>query len=80
MEDLRDIVFQAMGRVSMCWSETPKGTFDSEQSVKIANEVMAAIEKHEREATAQARTQWLLSHPLTIRDANGQEVARTKSL
>jgi hypothetical protein len=79
MENLRDIVFQAMGQVSMCWSEVPKGVFDSVQAVKIADEVMAAIEEHERASLAQAQTAWRLGHPTIIRDANGQEIARMKT-
>ncbi|SRR6266576_359004 len=40
---LEDIVFQGLGEASMCWSETPKGVFDSENAVRIGQEIMQAI-------------------------------------
>jgi len=45
MERLRDLVFMSLGEVSMCWSETPKGVFDSVHACKIGEKLMAAIEK-----------------------------------
>ncbi len=32
MSNLEEMVFQALGEVSMCWSETPKGVFDSDHA------------------------------------------------
>ena len=37
MEELRRMIFEAIGEASMCWSETPKGTFDSEHASKVGN-------------------------------------------
>ncbi len=46
MEALRDAVFQALGEASMCWSETPKGVFDSEQAVKIGDALLMVIQQY----------------------------------
>lgn len=45
MKTFRELVGEAIGEASMCWSETPKGTFDSERASKLANEIAT---KHER--------------------------------
>lgn len=42
-ERLREIVFQGLGEASMCWSETPKGIFDSDHAARIGDEIMAAV-------------------------------------
>ena len=31
-EEQEAVVFQALGKASMCWSEIPSGTFDSKQA------------------------------------------------
>ena len=80
MDNLRDIVFQALGQVSMCWSERPKGVFDSVQAGEIGEALLAAIEEDKQKAIVQAQATWLLSHPLIIRDTQGHEIARSKSL
>ena len=33
-------IFQALGEASMCWSETPKGEFDSNKAKKIGEQLM----------------------------------------
>jgi len=45
MDKLKEIVFQGLGEASMCWSETPKGVFDSDHAKRIGNEIMQAIEE-----------------------------------
>ena len=45
MDKLREVVFQGLGEASMCWSETPKGVFDSDHAKRIGNEIMQAIEE-----------------------------------
>lgn len=42
---LNDIVFQAIGEASMCWSEVPTGVFDSTRAKKIADELISKIER-----------------------------------
>jgi hypothetical protein len=42
---LEEVVFQGLGEASMCWSETPKGVFDSEHATRIGNEIMQAIKE-----------------------------------
>jgi hypothetical protein len=45
MINLRDVVFQALGEASMCWSQKPRGRFDSGYAARIGERVMAAIEQ-----------------------------------
>jgi hypothetical protein len=40
---LENEVFEALGEVSMCWSETPKGEFDSNKAQKIGEKLMNVI-------------------------------------
>lgn len=37
-------VFEALGEASMCWSETPKGVFDSSNATEIGNRLIKEIE------------------------------------
>ena len=71
MERLRELVFQALGQASMCWSEIPRGVFDSEQAIQIGNELMKAIEAHVNAVAHLSTTE-------IIRDAQGSELARRK--
>lgn len=45
----RTEVFQALGMASMCWSETPRGVFESERAAEIGNRLVAL---HEAELRA----------------------------
>lgn len=40
MKEIKTKVFESIGEASMCWSETPKGVFDSERAKKIGDEIM----------------------------------------
>ncbi len=40
MIDIREQVFMAVGEASMCWSETPKGVFDSTRASQIAERIL----------------------------------------
>lgn len=40
VKTLKNKVFEALGEVSMCWSETPKGVFDSTNAERIGNELL----------------------------------------
>lgn len=42
---LKNKVYEALGQASMCWSETPKGVFDSSLAAKIGDELWSDIEK-----------------------------------
>jgi len=42
-EKLKKIIFQNLGQASMCWSEIPKGVFDSTKAEKLGNEIMQAF-------------------------------------
>lgn len=40
---LENHVFEALGHASMCWSETPKGEFDSREATKAGETLMRHI-------------------------------------
>lgn len=42
---LESVLFTAIGQASMCWSEIPKGVFDSEQAVSIGHNTVRQIEQ-----------------------------------
>src|SRR6266849_9862312 len=48
MASLEEVVFQGLGEASMCWSETPKGVFDSNRAKRIGDEIMQAIQDCQR--------------------------------
>src|SRR6266702_5542038 len=54
MSNLEEMVFQALGEASMCWSERPKGVFDSDHAKEVGHKLVADI-KHFY-ATANAPT------------------------
>lgn len=43
MKTLENKVFEALGEASMCWSETPKGVFDSTKAREIGDRLMRNI-------------------------------------
>ena len=45
MDTLSEKVHQAIGEASMCWSEIPKGVFNSTRAIEIADELIEAIEE-----------------------------------
>lgn len=45
-ETFQELVMQAMGEASVCWSELPQGVFDSTQAIKIAEKI---VEWHNKE-------------------------------
>jgi hypothetical protein len=45
-EKLTELVYINLGRASMCWSEIPKGVFDSTKAAELGEEIMDAIEKY----------------------------------
>lgn len=42
-KELKNKVFEALGEVSMCWSETPNGIFDSEKAKEIGERLLKDI-------------------------------------
>ena len=47
METKNELIFQALGAASMCWSGTPSGIFDSTRCKQIGDELIAALENAE---------------------------------
>ena len=45
-DKLRELVFVNLGQASMCWSELPKGVFNSAKAVELGREIMDAIDKY----------------------------------
>jgi len=43
-EAIRERIGQIIGEASMCWSETPKGVFESEKAKALVDEIMSHIE------------------------------------
>jgi acyl-CoA reductase-like NAD-dependent aldehyde dehydrogenase len=43
IKTLENHVFEAIGHASMCWSETPKGVFDTLEATKCGNVLMNHI-------------------------------------
>jgi hypothetical protein len=44
--ELVSMIFQALGQASMCWSETPKGIFDSTKAQEIGENLVNDITNH----------------------------------
>lgn len=40
----RESLFMGLGMASMCWSETPKGVFESTRALEIGNSIMNDLE------------------------------------
>ncbi len=40
-----ELVMTAIGEASMCWSETPKGVFDSGKAKKIGEELLKTLKE-----------------------------------
>jgi hypothetical protein len=77
---LEELVYLTLGRASMCWSEIPKGVYDDECAHRLGEELLRAIYQHEQETTQREKSAWLLSHPLYIRDGQGNIIAQSKGL
>ena len=43
LKEINKIIGEAIGEGSMCWSETPKGIFDSENASRIVEETALKI-------------------------------------
>jgi len=43
LNDWPELIMTAIGEASMCWSETPKGTFDSTRAQKIGIKLLEDI-------------------------------------
>lgn len=41
--NLKELIFQALGEASMCWSETPLGVFDSTRAKAIGDRVVDSL-------------------------------------
>lgn len=42
-EKLKEIIFQNLGAASMCWSEIPKGVFNSTRVEQLGNEIIESV-------------------------------------
>ncbi|MCK5017527.1 MAG: hypothetical protein KAS32_10710 [Candidatus Peribacteraceae bacterium] len=49
LNDWEELVMTAIGEASMCWSETPKGTFNSSRAKKIGEKLLAELKIKGRE-------------------------------
>lgn len=55
LDDMKRIVFEAIGEASMCWSEAPTGIFESTRAKAIGENVMKAISTYIHQAEERAR-------------------------
>ncbi len=47
MKTKEELIFQALGAASMCWTGAPSGTFDSTRCKQIGEELIAALDTAE---------------------------------
>ncbi len=47
LNDWKGLIMTAIGEASMCWSETPKGVFDSDKAQQIGEKLLVDIAKGE---------------------------------
>ena len=45
LNDWEELIMQAIGEASMCWSETPTGIFDDKKAKEIGKKLLADIER-----------------------------------
>lgn len=48
LNDWEELIMVAMGEASMCWSETPKGVFDSTKAKQIGEKLLQDIKEGEQ--------------------------------
>ena len=48
-DKLEELIFISLGRASMCWSEIPKGVFDSTTAAELGREILKAVEEYTKE-------------------------------
>lgn len=45
-EKLKEIIFMNLGAASMCWSEYPKGVFNSTKAEQLGDEIVEAVKEY----------------------------------
>ena len=48
-DKLVELIYINLGRASMCWSEIPKGVFDSTKAAELGREIVDAIEEYTKD-------------------------------
>ncbi len=62
MKTLEEIIGQAIGEASMCWSEIPKGIFDSSNASRITKETILSIRQRIKEEMLTRKALTICSH------------------
>ena len=62
-EKLTELVYISLGRASMCWSEIPRGDFDSTKAAELGKEIMNAIEEYTNK-----KPSYYTSREITVED------------
>lgn len=57
-EAIRQRIGEIIGEASMCWSETPKGVFNSDKAKELVDEVMCHIEYPLDHPDDEVSTRW----------------------
>ncbi len=60
MSKFNELVYEHLGRASMCWSESPKGTFDSTTASELGRDI---INKHEQIIKGAKHTELMSDFP-----------------
>jgi polyhydroxyalkanoate synthesis regulator phasin len=74
-EATRERIAQIIGEASMCWSETPKGVFNSEKAKELVDEVMTHIQypiEHPSKALSTIKDQYRKVHTPRRRKTRGR--------
>lgn len=50
-----ELIMTALGEASMCWSETPKGVFDSTKAIQIGEKLLEDIKSGPKKAQEEER-------------------------
>jgi hypothetical protein len=48
-DKLEELIYISLGRASMCWSEIPKGVFDSTRAAELGREILKAVEEYTKD-------------------------------
>jgi hypothetical protein len=75
INELQDLILEALGQASMCWSEVPRGVFDDEKAKGIAGvliyDIVKMIQPEEPMKEHKSYSQHSMSKHITLRAALG---------
>ena len=66
LADLPRLVFESVGRASMCWTPRPSGDFDTDEATTIAEHLIAEVRRMFEPPATEAQLR-AAAHALTVR-------------